>query len=55
VTNYRIDGGRFNYVLPDGRKDAVDAHDVDWRTTSQLNARREKTAMPVQLASLGSN
>jgi hypothetical protein len=55
VTNYRIDGGRFNYVLPDGQKDAVDAHDVDWRTTSALNARREKPPLPLQLASLRSN
>jgi hypothetical protein len=55
VTNYRIDGGRFNYVLPDGQKDAVDAHDVDWRMTSQLNARREKLALPTQVASLRSN
>ena len=55
VTNYRIDGGRFNYVLPDGQKDAVDAHDVDWRTTSALNARREKPPLPLQLAGLRPN
>lgn len=55
VTHYRIDGGRFNYVLSDGQVGAVDAHDVDWRTTSRLNARRQKIAMPIQLASLRSN
>jgi hypothetical protein len=45
VTNYRIDSDRLNYELPNGQKDTVDVHDVDWRKTSQLNAKREK--MPI--------
>jgi hypothetical protein len=53
VANYRIDSDRLNYVLPNGQKDAVDVHDVDWRKTSQLNAKREK--MPILEANSLSN
>jgi hypothetical protein len=53
VTNYRIDSDHLNYVLPNGQKDTVDVHDVDWRKTSQLNAKREK--MPILEANSLSN
>jgi hypothetical protein len=52
VTNYRIDGDRLNYVLPDGQTGAVDVHDVNWRKTSQLNAERGKA--PILQANLRS-
>jgi hypothetical protein len=37
VTRYRIDGGRFTYVLTDGTLGSTDAADVDWTRTSRLN------------------
>ena len=40
VTRYRIDGARLNYVLEDGNEGAVNAQDVDWLKTSQLNSER---------------
>jgi hypothetical protein len=40
VTRYRIDGARLNYVLEDGSEGAVNARDVDWLKTSQLNSER---------------
>jgi hypothetical protein len=52
VTNYRIDGDRLNYVLPDGQTGAVGVHDVNWRKTSQLNAERGKA--PILQANLRS-
>ena len=52
VTNYRIDGDRLNYVLPDGQTGAVDVHDINWRKTSQLNAERGKA--PILQANLRS-
>jgi hypothetical protein len=38
VSKYRIDNGAVNYVLPDGGQGTVSVNDVDWRTTTQLNA-----------------
>jgi len=40
VTKYRIDGDRLNYMLPNGQAGAVELHDVNWRTTSQLNTKQ---------------
>jgi hypothetical protein len=38
VTNYRINGGSLHYVLASGGTGSVDLTEVDWRTTSRLNA-----------------
>jgi len=38
VTNYRINGGSLSYVLASGGTGSVDLTEVDWRTTSRLNA-----------------
>jgi hypothetical protein len=38
VTNYRINGGSLSYVLTSGGTGSVDLTEVDWRTTSRLNA-----------------
>jgi hypothetical protein len=37
VTRYRIDSGRFTYVLTDGTSGSADAAAVDWTRTSRLN------------------
>ena len=52
VAKYRIDGGRVNYVLPNGQTGVVDVHDVNWRETSQLNAERGRA--PILQANLRS-
>ena len=39
VSKYRIDSGNVSYVLADGGQGSVQVSDVDWRATSQLNAR----------------
>jgi len=39
VSKYRIENGVVSYVLADGGQGAVQVSDVDWRATSQLNAR----------------
>jgi hypothetical protein len=38
VTKYRVSGGSLSYVLASGGTGSVDVTDVDWRTTSRLNA-----------------
>jgi len=38
VANYRINGGSLSYVLVDGGRGSVDVTEVDWRTTTRLNA-----------------
>jgi hypothetical protein len=38
VTHYRIDGGSVRYELTDGKRGSIDVTEVDWRTTSRLNA-----------------
>jgi hypothetical protein len=38
VSKYRIDNGMVNYLLSDGGQGSLPVGDVDWRTTSQLNA-----------------
>lgn len=38
VAKYRIDSGSVSYVLPSGATGSVDITEVDWRTTSRLNA-----------------
>jgi hypothetical protein len=53
VKKYRIDGDRLNYVLPDGHAGAVEVRDVNWRKTSQLNAKRGKA--PILQANLRSH
>jgi len=40
VAKYRVDGGSLSYVLPAGEKGSIDETAVDWRKTSQLNARQ---------------
>jgi len=42
VTSYRVDGGSMSYVLSNGIKGSVDATEVDWGKTSQLNAGRPR-------------
>jgi hypothetical protein len=42
VTSYRVDGGSMSYVLLNGIKGSVDATEVDWGKTSQLNAGRPR-------------
>jgi hypothetical protein len=37
VTSYRIDNGQFNYVLYGGIAGSVEAADVDWTRTSEMN------------------
>jgi hypothetical protein len=44
VTSYRVDDGNLNYVLTNGAQSGVSTQDVDWRRTSQLNARRTPVA-----------
>lgn len=53
VTEYRIDGDRLNYVLPDGHVGAVKVRDVNWRKTSQINAARRMA--PILEANLRSH
>jgi len=38
VTDYWLQSGQLNYVLPSGTERTVDPSDVDWAKTSQLNA-----------------
>ena len=40
VTHYRIDGGRLSYILADGEVQSIDAADIDWTKTSQLNVSK---------------
>src|SRR6266478_6563426 len=42
VTSYRVNGGSMSYVLSNGIKGSVDATEVDWGKTSQLNAGRPR-------------
>jgi hypothetical protein len=44
VTSYRINGGSLSYVLASGGKGSVDLTEVDWRTTSRLNAESTSAA-----------
>jgi hypothetical protein len=46
VTSYRVDGGSMSYVLSNGIKGSVDATEVDWGKTSQLNAGRPRFSTP---------
>jgi hypothetical protein len=46
VTRYRVDGGSMSYVLSNGIKGSVDATEVDWGKTSQLNAARPRFSTP---------
>ena len=39
VTSYHINGGSVSYVLADGGRGSADVTAVDWRKTSQMNAR----------------
>lgn len=39
VTSYHINGGSVSYVLVDGGRGSADVTAVDWRKTSQMNAR----------------
>ena len=39
VTSYRVNGGSVSYVLADGGRGSADVTAVDWRKTSQMNAR----------------
>ena len=38
VMKYRIGSGSVSYVLASGASGSVDITEVDWRTTSRLNA-----------------
>jgi hypothetical protein len=40
VTKYRIDHDRLSYISRDGIERSIGATEVDWKTTSQLNAER---------------
>jgi hypothetical protein len=46
VTGYRINGGSMSYVLSNGMKGSVDATEVDWGKTSQLNGGRTRFSTP---------
>jgi hypothetical protein len=46
VTSYRINGGSMSYVLSNGMNGSVDATEVDWGRTSQLNAERPRLFTP---------
>jgi hypothetical protein len=46
VANYQINGGSMSYVLSNGMKGSVDATEVDWGRTSQLNAGRPRFSTP---------
>ena len=41
VTSYHINGGSVSYVLADGGRGSADVTAVDWRKTSQMNAKSE--------------
>ena len=43
VRSYHVNSGQLNYVLTDGAQGSVDSSEVDWRTTSQLNASQNQT------------
>jgi hypothetical protein len=40
VASYRMDGEILNYTLAGGTEGGVETQDVDWRRTSQMNARQ---------------
>lgn len=42
VRSYHINSGQVNYVLTDGTRGSVDSSEVDWKTTSQLNASQNQ-------------
>lgn len=45
VTRYRVDNGSVGYVLASGASGSVDITEVDWRTTSRLNAEPISSAV----------
>jgi len=46
VTDYRVNGGMMNFVLPSGEKGAVSLNEVDWRKTTRLNAEHRDHVAP---------
>jgi hypothetical protein len=48
VTSYHVNGGSVSYVLTDGGKGSADVTAVDWRKTSQLNAKSASSDAPLQ-------
>ena len=48
VAKYSIHSGSVSYVLPSGATGSVDITEVDWRTTSRLNAEPIASAATVQ-------
>jgi len=45
VSSYRVDGESLNYFTAGGTQASVDAHEVDWRRTSQLNIRHAEVTV----------
>ena len=48
VTKYRINSGSVSYVLASGTTGSLDITEVDWRTTSRLNAEPIASSVTVQ-------
>ena len=40
VRSYRIDNGFLNFVLPNGQGGSVDVEQVDWKSTTKVNAEK---------------
>jgi hypothetical protein len=49
AATYHIDNDIVNYTTVGGTQNSVDAHDVDWRRTTQLNIRHPETNVATPL------
>ncbi len=54
VAKYRIDGGRVDYVLPNGQTGVVDVHDVNFSRRPPAAQRAERGRPPILQANLRS-